>query len=452
MLWNNAWSAGYFITEWKQENRVEIPKIGRDDYNDCNSYRIVSITSCLVKRFKHITSQRLITALELLDFDDCQFACMKERSATQALLILVEQVQKVGVVFYDFTDAFRTVNGNRLLYKLGNDFGISGKLFLHIHSFLSDRFARIKIDNTLREWIESEVGTSPGTALGPLLFIVDGHDVPHCISPKFADDMVTIAVDDDIHVEQKLQQATNDLTDWSQNEGMDINVSKTKVMVFGNQTGKIDTKIHGSSVENVTSYKYLGILLDSDLNFSMHTEYAVGKAKRASAKICRLIEGDRCTSEYRNRAIQDTSKTTPRICFTGVWSSIPEKDVLKLEKVQHQCLKRMIGSKAHSSSAAAEVAAGVLPFRFQKRELCCREYARKKCEDENHLLVKLLKSSIRAGMRFCPLEYIRVVSTELERAVSGCIIRRRSTFSVAEVMTTTQQQHPFNGPFLGQPR
>jgi len=225
MLWNNAWSAGYFITEWKQENRVVIPKIGKDDYNECNSYQTVSITSCLGKRFEHITAQRLLSTLESLNFDDSQFAYMKERSATQALLILVEQVkkaliqgQKVGVVFYDFTDAFGSVNRNRLLYKLGNDFGISGRLFLHIHSFLSDRFARIKIDNTLGEWIESEVGTSAGTALGPLLFIVDVHDVPHCISPKFADDMVTVAADDDItYVEQKLQQATNDLMNWSQN-------------------------------------------------------------------------------------------------------------------------------------------------------------------------------------------------------------------------------------------
>ena len=77
--------------------------------------------------------------------------------------------------------------------------------------------------------------------------------------------------------------------------------------------------------------------------------------------------------------------------------------------------------------------AGVLPFRFRKRELCCREYARIKCKDENHLLVKLFKSSTRARMRFCPLEYIRVVSKELERAISGCNIRRRNTLSVAEI-------------------
>ena len=196
------------------------------------------------------------------------------------------------------------------------------------------------------------------------MFIVDVHDVPHCISPKFADDMVTVAADDDItYVEQKLQQATNDLINWSQNEGMDINVSKTKVMVFGNQTGKIDIKIHGSSVENVTSYKYLGILLDSDLNFSMHIEYAVGIAKRASAKVSRLIEGDkgvpvhtgielynththpRLTALFRDYPGEPVYKTLVRLHLEHalpVWSSIPEKEVLKLEKVQHQCLNRMI--------------------------------------------------------------------------------------------------------------
>jgi len=67
---------------------------------------------------------------------------MRERSATQALLSLVEQAkkellegQKVAVVFYDFTYAFGSVNRNRLLHKLGKDFGITGKLFYIFTAF-----------------------------------------------------------------------------------------------------------------------------------------------------------------------------------------------------------------------------------------------------------------------------------------------------------------------------
>jgi len=144
------------------------------------------------------------------------------------------------------------------------------------------------------EWIESEVGMSAGTSLGPLLFVVSVHDVPHSIAPKFADDMAAVVVDNDLsNVEKKLQKATDELVAWSQSKGMDINVSKTKVMFFGGHGEKLNVMIKDTFVDNVSSYKYLGVFLDSELNFTMQTDYAVGKAKRASAKICRLIDGDR---------------------------------------------------------------------------------------------------------------------------------------------------------------
>jgi len=142
ILWNRAWDAGYFITEWKQENRVVIPMPGKEDYHECSSYRTISITSCLGKRFEYITSKRLMAVLDSVNFDVNQFAYMKNRSSTQALLTLVEEVKKglingkqAGAVFFDFTDAFGSVNRNRLLFKIGNNFGISGKLFCMFRVF-----------------------------------------------------------------------------------------------------------------------------------------------------------------------------------------------------------------------------------------------------------------------------------------------------------------------------
>jgi len=120
------------------------------------------------------------------------------------MLVLVEKIKKaiieskkVGVVFFDFADAFGIVNRNLLLLKLGKNLGLSGKLFLHIHSFLSDRFARMKVNGLVGDWIESFLGTSAGTILGPLLFISFIHDAPACILPKFADDFVALSVDSD---------------------------------------------------------------------------------------------------------------------------------------------------------------------------------------------------------------------------------------------------------------
>ena len=50
---------------------------------------------------------------------------------------------------------------------------------------------------------------------------------------------------------------------------------KTKVMVFGrkktvNKNQNIDIKVEGNKIQQVKSFKYLGILLDECLTFNMH--------------------------------------------------------------------------------------------------------------------------------------------------------------------------------------
>jgi len=186
-----------------------------------------------------------------LKFDMYQYAYMRNRSATDAIITVVEKVkravlhgEKAAAVFFDFTDAFGSVNRNHLLIKLRRDFGITGRLFLHIHSFLQDRLARIKFNDFTGDWLQSLFGTSAGTSLGPLLFIIQIHDVPKDIRPKFADDLVTVATGKDIdEIQASLQSNTDLLFDWSQKEGMTINPDKTKVMVFGAKADEVSIKV-----------------------------------------------------------------------------------------------------------------------------------------------------------------------------------------------------------------
>ena len=184
----------------------------------------------------------VVTILSYLHVDPLQFAYLKNRSTTDALLMVVEKVKqgliadnKAEVVFFDFTNAFGRVDRQCLLYKLSKDFGITGKLFLHISSFLSDRIATVKVNGHYGDWILSMLCTSAGTNLGPLLFIMYMHAISDRIFPKFADDLVSVVVDSDmLLITKKLQQSVDDLVSWSRKWGMALNVSKTKVMLFGN--------------------------------------------------------------------------------------------------------------------------------------------------------------------------------------------------------------------------
>jgi len=72
---------------------------------------------------------------------------------------------------------------------------------------------------------------------------------------------------------------------------MALNDSKTKVMVSGDSTDSIDINIKGNAVEQVETQKYLGVMLDPQLNFSLQAYFAVSKVKRAAAKVSLLYDG-----------------------------------------------------------------------------------------------------------------------------------------------------------------
>ena len=151
------------------------------------------------------------------------------------------------------------------------------------------------------------------------------------------------------------------------------------------------------------------------MDFAMQVDYAVGKAKRAMAKVGTLID-DRKGIPIQIGIDLYKALVRPHLEYAiPVWASITDKQVDNLANVQIQCLKRVTGSKAHSSSSAVEIITGILPFRFRKRELCCREYARMITQDNSQELEQLLQTTVRVGLRFCPLEYIRFMSRQLDR-------------------------------------
>ena len=187
---------------------------------------------------------------------------------TQKIKSAILKGKVAGVVFYDFTDAFGNVNRQKLIKKLWKKYKIRGKLFLHLHDFLTDRTARIRVNNLTGEWKVSNWGTSAGTVLGAILFLLQVADSPECVDPKYADDFTTIVIGDTvIEVETKLQNSINELVPWAKENDMLINQPKTKAMLFGKDVEEeiLSLEICGQAIEQKSIFPYLGVTLDSKL-------------------------------------------------------------------------------------------------------------------------------------------------------------------------------------------
>ena len=86
----------------------------------------------------------------------------------------------------------------------------------------------------------------------------------------------------------ELESDLRDTVDWGRKWLVDFNAGKTQLVLFdqSKKTGAIDVKMDGSVLEEISSFKMLGLTFSSKLDWG---SYIVSIAKTASEKIGALI-------------------------------------------------------------------------------------------------------------------------------------------------------------------
>ena len=88
------------------------------------------------------------------------------------------QANRLGVaVFIDVEKAFDSVWQNGLRYKLMNS-ELPNKIIRLMSSFISDRTIAVKINAEMSDKVKLNAGTSQGSVLSPLLFLMYVNDIP----------------------------------------------------------------------------------------------------------------------------------------------------------------------------------------------------------------------------------------------------------------------------------
>ena len=96
----------------------------------------------------------------------------------------------------------------------------------------------------------------------------------------FADD-ATLSVQGKtmIDIQSKMNNALEEVYLWTQSNKLLLNTNKTKVMVIGSgqriqklNENNLNVHIRSTTIECVSHYKCLGVVVDSNLLFSKHVE------------------------------------------------------------------------------------------------------------------------------------------------------------------------------------
>ena len=137
-------------------------------------------------------------------------------------------------------------------------------------------------DNIQSETHSIKCGVPQGPILGPLLFIIYMNDICNILellyTIMYADDTSVIMSGNNL---KNLFQSVNSelclLNTWLKANKLSLNVNKTYYLVFQRPRIKIDNdtsiRMNDSIINSASHLKYLGVIIDSKLNWIPHIAY-----------------------------------------------------------------------------------------------------------------------------------------------------------------------------------
>ena len=203
---------------------------------------------------------------------------------------------------------------------------------------MSNRSQYVKFKNVRSDIIITNTGAPQGCVLSPLLFSLYTNDCVscnnNCTVVKYADDTVILGkiLNDDMN--DYIQQV-NEFVDWCDINFLNLNVTKTKEMLFDfrkKQNSVPPLIIKSESVEKVHEYKYLGIVIDDKLSGNANTDAVYSKCRQRvhHLRILKNICVDRTILSLFYKSIIESVLCFSLIIFYG---SLTGKNKSKLEKI-----------------------------------------------------------------------------------------------------------------------
>ena len=237
--------------------------------------------------------------VEFMDPYFSKFQCgFRKGYSTQQCLIAfigkwksaIDQGKSFGAVLTDLSKAFDCLPHELLIAKL-HAYGFSLSALRLVNSYLSNRKQRTKINESFSSWEEILFGVPQGSILGPLLFNIFMCDLFLIVNDvdfaNYADDNTPFASGNTpVEVLECLDNASVKLFEWFSNNQMKANPDKCHLLTSSMTRTSINIK--GHIINNSKFKKLLGVTFDCKLNFNVHLDNVLAKARQKVHVLARI--------------------------------------------------------------------------------------------------------------------------------------------------------------------
>ena len=197
----------------------------------------------------------------------------------------LDRQKDIRVVFCDISKAFDRVWHIGLLAKLSR-VGITGNLLQWFQNYLANRKQRVVVNGQSSSWASVLAGVPQGSVLGPLLFLIYINDITSEVQSSevrlFADDTILyIFIDNPIQSAQALNDDLARISQWAREWLVKFSAPKTKTMTISRKRKHQHAPpliMNNVTLDEVPSYKHLGVKISNNLLWNEHIEETVVNA------------------------------------------------------------------------------------------------------------------------------------------------------------------------------
>ena len=375
---NTCLEEGVYPQLWKFETITPVPKVTHP--KTLKDLRKISSTSDYSKVFESFLKDWLMEDLSP-NIDLGQFGGQKGMGTEHMLVCLVNRILSlldnnteptaVIAAMVDWTAAFDMQDPTKAIQKFLK-MGVRSSLIPVLISYLTERKMRVRYNGELSE-VHHLIGGGPqGTLLGLLEYLVQSNDNADCVGSedrfKYIDDLsilevlyltgILVEYDFTLHVasdigpgqlflpphEFRTQDSLNQISDWTDENLMEINARKSNYMVFTRSRTSFATRLNigNKFIEQLKETKLCGVWLTDNMKWEKNTREIARKAFARMSMITKLKYVGVQKEDLLDVYILFIRSLT-EYCAVVWHSSLTVELTAMLERVQRISLKVILG-------------------------------------------------------------------------------------------------------------
>ena len=435
-LINYIWTSEIFPLAWKHSIVIPILKPGKPG-NKPESYRPIQLTSCFCKLMERMVAKRLnwyVDHNQMISKYQCAFK--KGRCTIDHLIRLESEVRKgyfynkyTLAVFLDLKSAYNLTSTVTLLTKM-HALGFRGRLMKFLQGYLEGRTFQVKCGG-LSEVHNQENGLVQGGVISPVLFNIAINDIfsdipEHISRALYADDCSMWIQGRHIRgLIEEMQGALDQISRWTDKWGFIFTPQKCNAIIFRRYMKSRELlnipelKIYDQPLEYQDHVKFLGVILDTRLNYNRHVQFVKTKAlKRIS--ILKCLAGRGCGADRTVLLRIYKTMIRPILDYANQILDGPgNKTVEGLESIQNTCLRIATGALRTSPILPLLVETNIYPLHMRRMDLTLR-YCMKIQDRSDHPCEKLIDDE--SALHTVDRDYMKRISgfPVYERLMETC--------------------------------